>query len=1585
VTYENKLKNYVDVKGIETFEELIADLYPIAPQGPAMSLNSNVSLDPETTDVVTELLSTLVSEGQGMADSINGSVNSLNSNMEKLLKNIRDEPPTFRMKHEFPFTSILDWFKRNGKHVLLLVYIFVASLVAYNRPTYRPMLGVLSTLVALAYVGQSTVQYLIEKFSEITDLNTPKIVPQGGIPTLPIVNCAMFGIFASIFRSMKKDTILEMVEEFGKKSMYLRRMHDGMQFTVDFFLSILQECASFITNWIGGEKICIKSDPFWEVKEYMLGVAAICKDFYADPLKDVLFAATVEQKIAEGEGLRKKLTPLRDSTADMASLSTTLQTLSKIKSELATRSVSVSGQRPEPVLITLTGPPGVGKTQCMLSLWPRVTANIIPDRQIPLMRSNRGAFVKAHDQGDGFYSGYNGQLNYLVDELGFLRDVPGTKTVWSDLIQWINMNPMSLNMASLHEKGTTYFRSELIWATTNRAHFNSLHSIEEPQAVYRRMANTFMCAVKPEFVSEATRNEASPWDRLVDFNLVKEAGMGPRDFGFLEFFKVNDLKNGTFDDTPIGYEELVDFVIDTYRTNKTKCADLLSAIDEDVESILDRRSARMKNRPQAGFSCNVCPACNKSVKFPAGTSVPTALEAMQIPFKLKPNGVAEYTFGVNNTVTVSELIGLVNQAKDDLQIDDYRGCIHDPHITLDDVVRSWLINNLANIAYDIEEKQQSVPMAGVGPLSSIMRFLAGFAVSYAIGFAFGKFLKWMFPPAPIEPVFSEQSDMPYGFKKVPLKSFRKSNRVVPQIGEDPNAGTLASKLVTKNIWRFVIKTSINPNAKHEGCVLALQNNVVLMPDHYIGYWANIVNGSEEEGIPPDPNAEITFHCSPAFNKNSREFKERFMRKKLIDLLDFVNEDGSRTGTVFNATEDPNDDAVVFLIPGITGPNILKLFRSKKDKLPPNHKGMLVVLNSDIRQVFHSATYKRAGLVAYDSGVQASSDAIYYDVITRTGDCGSPFLVYDKGNESKIASIHVGGDRCTKGIGAVVNREFLEIALMECCVMWDQLVDVGPSSAHPDVVNMIQCGEIADLGGLPVECEVKPIPQMRKSRLVKSPIHGKIEGRPPKKAQAMLAPRGGIDPLENARSGYGLSSVSPGDALLRAATDDFLHEFYTAGSELNDDFRRVLSFEEAVMGIPGLDYADGINRKTSPGWPMKHVLPGGSKKAAFGDGGWEFDSDSCLMIKDHVDFLEKTILEGKRPFIVNNHFLKDELRPLDRVVAGKTRLISSSDLIAAIALRKQTLMFSVYAMQNRIHNGMAVGINPMGDDWSQLAKRHGSNSPLFRVIAGDYGGFDKTLSVELIWAMKRVLLSFYRDEGKDSQKIRDALINELAQSRHICIKSVYQWMGGNPSGNILTVFVNCVGNCILVRCAIVKIVEPQCNNYNQAMEILKERRGAVKITTFGDDNLISVMKALFDDITQQALTEALSELGMVYTDENKSTDDVGDRTLSECNFLKRGFLKTHHCDKHRWMAPLAKETIFESVQWTKDHDIDLVHWKANVDHMLLELSAHGREAFQEGRKLFSEAVSSADVGKEVLLYNGNWHEAQDEWTCLSFEH
>jgi hypothetical protein len=594
----------------------------------------------------------------------------------------------------------------------------------------------------------------------------------------------------------------------------------------------------------------------------------------------------------------------------------------------------------------------------------------------------------------------------------------------------------------------------------------------------------------------------------------------------------------------------------------------------------------------------------------------------------------------------------------------------------------------------------------------------------------------------------------------------------------------------------------------------------------------------------------------------------------------------------------------------------------------------------------------------------------YDWEGKGGECGALLINNPTG---MICAIHVAGARSGPvkyGVSTIVNKE-----------LWDEFIDdVGVS----DNVNVDKMLDVEEKG----EFEVKMpegfvafgklkkefVPHLNTTTaIIPTMIHG-IEELENNRAPAVMyskeKPRG-YDVLATGVAKQFNPSVAFLPASLRVVEDQMTH--LIASSKPTREVKQCLSFEEAVLGIPGYDYVDALRLDTSAGFPYVRTLNAANKRSLL----HVLNKDSTSeLIGVHKDFKEdyemslKSMKEGKLEFRPFNDFLKDE-----RLPPGKdTRLINGSSAITAVLAKQYFGEFLAALRANRHKVGVMVGINLHGLEWTRMANdllNKGTN-----IVCGDYSAFGPTLDPEVIGALIRVINNWYAQHvgsvDKEANKVRECLLDAI-HAFHVAGDCVYRTSQGSPSGAVWTAEINSLVNMFYILLLWHEIIvvayrdeqNPATNGLTQ-----KDFFEHVCLRVYGDDVIMSVSDQLipyFDNLTLQT---GFKVHGITYTDINKKGEVVPFRSIDEATFLKCGFLQ--HPNRHGlWMACLEKSVIEETALWCrKQKDVSLQELSKEAAVTCIELSySHGIQYY----KRIVEVLTKYYSGQGVTLNFKTWEE------------
>nr|UPO81485.1 polyprotein [Foot-and-mouth disease virus] len=486
----------------------------------------------------------------------------------------------------------------------------------------------------------------------------------------------------------------------------------------------------------------------------------------------------------------------------------------------------------------------------------------------------------------------------------------------------------------------------------------------------------------------------------------------------------------------------------------------------------------------------------------------------------------------------------------------------------------------------------------------------------------------------------------------------------------------------------------------------------------------------------------------------------------------------------------------------------------------------VVNNADVGRLIFSGdalTYKDL-VVCMDGDTMPGLFA--YRAGTKVGYCGAAVLAKD-GAKTVIVGTHSAGGN---GVGYC------------SCVSRSMLLQM---KAHIDPPPHTE-GLVVDTREVEERVHV-----MRKTKLAPTVAHGVFQ---PEFGPAALSNND-----KRLNEGVVLDEVifskHKGDAkmseadkrLFRLCAADYASHLHNVLGTANSP----LSAFEAIKGVDGLD---AMEPDTAPGlpWALQGKRRGALIDFENGTVGPEIEQALKLMEKREYKFTCQT-------------FLKDEIRPLEKVKAGKTRIV---DVLPVEHIIYTRMMIGRFCAQMHSNNGpqigSAVGCNP-DVDWQRFGTHFAQYKNVWDI---DYSAFDANHCSD---AMNIMFEEVFREEfgfHPNAVWILKTLINteHAYENKRITVE------GGMPSGCSATSIINTILNNIYVLYAL--------RRHYEGVEL-----SHYTMISYGDD----IVVASDYDLDFEALKPHFKSLGQTITPADKSDKGfVLGQSITDVTFLKRHF-------------------------------------------------------------------------------------------------
>lgn len=389
--------------------------------------------------------------------------------------------------------------------------------------------------------------------------------------------------------------------------------------------------------------------------------------------------------------------------------------------------------------------------------------------------------------------------------------------------------------------------------------------------------------------------------------------------------------------------------------------------------------------------------------------------------------------------------------------------------------------------------------------------------------------------------------------------------------------------------------------------------------------------------------------------------------------------------------------------------------------------------------------------------------------------------------------------------------------------------------------------------------------------------------------------------------------------------------------------------ETLCGRDGKRFIDAMKKSTSKGYPLSG--PKSSMITLLNPDAYpEFQCPAMVdpIITDEMARMEEDLLNGKRCYSVFKACVKDEPTKIGK---DKVRVFQAADWAFQMIVRKYYLPLARHISLFPLLTECAVGVNAQGPEWHELAtfmKRHGDD----RIFAGDYSKYDLRMPAQLILAAFKALMRIGEECGSytpNDLKIMQGIATEVAYSCVAYNGDMLIHCGSNPSGQNLTVYINCIVNSLLLRCAYRHLGGSQVPPF----------RSLVSVMTYGDDvkGSVSTKCTWFDHIKY---AKFMKERDMVFTMPDKESVPTPFMKDEDADFLKRKNI--WNSDTNMYHGALDEDSIFKSLHTVLESRVVSLEDQAvsNIDGGLREWWQHGREIYEKRREQMKKVAHAHNM-------------------------
>jgi hypothetical protein len=1253
---------------------------------------------------------------------------------------------------------------------------------------------------------------------------------------------------------------------------------------------------------------------------------------------------------------------------------------------------NVVAARPKPVCLYLYGPAGLGKSHFAEMAAHSFLKSVLDPLDYALFLKHPEAWIYHRTPETQFWDGYAGQFVCIFDDFGQKCEVPGGDSVYMDIIRCLNGAPALLHMASLRDKGASYFKSAFVICTAN-IECPVSPAIYCKEAVQRRP--DFYVNVK--FHEELLTNSTIVGEKCVHGDLLAAFNAKPT---WAERASVYNLRRYEIErgsdraiispqclDPAVLMNDIVQKHHRNVKTFRHELPPLPPGTVQETEVLKAKFLARQQGRPEPQ---SVLPQANVEPIVPPPPKLKTDYPEDNHAQVFDRN---QFSLNKDFVTDLSEYIhDIINNGEDSPLTKEHREQLQSTY--LDPAGASWL---------ELEDAYEA--------LFSVARAFRARAQAYR--------------------EINAQTDFDPELSKVSTKTYilslfqdwaTKLRKAASEVFDffythwkwvlggcmAISVGLCLVKAISS--WSSV-ETQAESFASRTRSAVQRKEGFAIFKRNMPGPRAPVNNGQTGDSMQQQAIKCLRHVYHVMWTRDdictigqvTMLFQETGVTNAhMCDIIkSHVATDGithvwfRKFGNLSQAWQipvtaftqchrdperDPHLDMVMVTFPSCglpTAPDLRKHIPSLSDFANRSQLNVLVPEMTDFGAHLRFLHDSRAALhggggpyvvpgdgqdTTYTNGTNIS-----YVGKTIRGQCGVPIITDSLSQGKYLPGIHKCGNGIV-GSAAILVSEWVDEEV-EWLRVHSPTSDLSPGytddvmfTANP--TNVSQCFPGTTLG------VTKPFHGAQETALVPLP-HAHMFDLNTAPATMTVTKVAGewISPYYKNRSEipefilcypdvpdlqYLLDQVILNKRALEAADLTF--------------WRRRMTFEEAVFGIPGTPFA-GLDMTTSVGYPW--VLTGKTNKGA-----WLQNPTGLEIVRREVDRKLTLLQAGSRPLFLNMDVLKDERRTIEKATTCNTRVVVVGPMDLLILNRMFFGGYATWRQINRIQNGTTCGMNPYLDEFDSMCRE--LFKPNHKVFGGDRRKFDLNQHPVHLKGLFKSYNKWYGD--LPDNHVRYILSQDFLFARHVtfptsvsavvraelmakaqaifasqrelevpmCVKIVnasdnkqyafiYEKVGGHPSGSFLTTVVNSDDS----------VTEPfialqfEIRNVEVVLESLYSKE--VVPQTLGDDFLCSVGHRYQQHLNALTFARFSMLYGMQVTREDKSAITEAFPN-DEPIFLKR--LCYYNEDIGRYVGALSISAIIDAMCWARKATSSQLELIQLFDGALRELSLHGPKVYAE---------------------------------------
>jgi len=309
------------------------------------------------------------------------------------------------------------------------------------------------------------------------------------------------------------------------------------------------------------------------------------------------------------------------------------------------------------------------------------------------------------------------------------------------------------------------------------------------------------------------------------------------------------------------------------------------------------------------------------------------------------------------------------------------------------------------------------------------------------------------------------------------------------------------------------------------------------------------------------------------------------------------------------------------------------------------------------------------------------------------------------------------------------------------------------------------------------------------------------------------------------------------------------------------------------------------------------------------------------LSDLEDNLKMGVIKNSPLWVAT---VKDELRKIEKVKQGKTRIFEQPSLEYTMLVRKYFGSFLNYIRKNPgfvTHSAIGIDYEVAWKSIFDYLRSKGKYG--FDV---DYTNYDGSVSPQAFEFYRRITDEYYGDRSP----VRHGLLYILQNSYVLVGFNLMKTELGNKSGNPMTDVFNSITNVYILYASYLNGrisvgLSPDFTDFHRDVALL----------TYGDDVIISADCNTLKYFNRQSVSETTTKLGFIATSADKSGNLQKFENLLDLQFLKSKFVPLDWCV----LAPKPIEIAIRELQFISKQNKGDKRIKKDLFENAMRFAAH----------------------------------------------